>query len=89
MGGANNAYTRGALFLLLGRCHDHVTPSYDTPKSFCPIVLLNTLGKLIEKAIGNRIQHHTIMNGYLHPNQLGGIHPRSTADTGLYLTHLV
>ena len=25
--------------------------SYNTPKSFCPIVLLNTTGKLIEKAI--------------------------------------
>jgi len=59
------------------------------PKSFCPIVLLNILGKLIEKAIGNRIQHHTIMNGYLYPNQLGGIHQRSTANVGLYLIHLV
>ena len=28
---------------------------YDSPKSFRPIVLLNTLGKLIEKVIGERI----------------------------------
>ena len=26
-------------------------PTYDTPKAFRPIVLLNTLGKLIEKMI--------------------------------------
>ena len=26
-------------------------PAYDTPKAFRPIVLLNTLGKLIEKII--------------------------------------
>jgi len=30
-------------------------PSYDSPKSFRPIVLLNTLGKLIEKVIGERL----------------------------------
>ena len=31
--------------------------SYDSPKSFRPIVLLNTLGKLIEKVIGDRLQY--------------------------------
>ena len=31
---------------------------YDSPKSFCFIVLLNTLGKLIEKVIGGRLQFH-------------------------------
>ena len=30
-------------------------PSYDLPKSFRPIVLLNTLGKLIKKVIGERL----------------------------------
>jgi len=29
---------------------------YDTPKSFYSIILLNTLGKLIEKAISYHIQ---------------------------------
>ena len=33
---------------------------YDSPKSFRPIVLLNTIGKLIEKVINNRIQVHII-----------------------------
>ena len=64
-------------------------PSYDTPKAFCPIVLLNTLGKLIEKVIGHRIQHHTVANNFIHPNQLGGIQQRSTVDAGAYLTHIV
>jgi len=31
---------------------------YDSPKFFRPIVLLNTLRKLIEKVIGNRLQFH-------------------------------
>jgi len=30
--------------------------SYDSPKAFRPIVLLNTLGKLIEKVIAERLQ---------------------------------
>jgi len=30
-------------------------PSYDKPNAFYPIVLLNTLGKLIEKVVTNRL----------------------------------
>jgi len=62
---------------------------YNTPKSFRPIVLLNTTGKLIEKAISNRLQFYLTTNGYLGPNQLSGIRQRSTIDAGLYLTHIV
>jgi hypothetical protein len=29
--------------------------SYDTPKSFHPIVLLNALGKMFEKMLSNRL----------------------------------
>jgi len=46
--------------------------SYSTPKSFCPIVLLNTTGKLIKKVISNHLQFHMVDNGFLDPNQLGG-----------------
>ena len=63
--------------------------SYSTPKSFRPIVLLNTAGKLIEKVISNRLQFHMVDNGFLDPNQLGGIRQRSTTDAGIYLTHLI
>ena len=62
---------------------------YNTPKSFCSIVLLNTVGKLIEKAISNWLQFHMVANRFLDPNQLGDIKQRLTTDTGIYLTHLI
>ena len=40
--------------------------SYDFPKSFRPIVLLNMLGKLIEKVISDRLQFHMISNNFIH-----------------------
>jgi len=64
-------------------------PSYSAPKAFRPIALLNTLEKLIEKMLSNRIQHDMIAYDIVDPNQFGGICQRSTEDAGLYLTHLV
>ena len=64
-------------------------PAYDTPKAFRPIVLLNTLGKLIEKMVARRLQFDTIKYGILHPNQLGGVAQWSTEDAGVFLTYLV
>ena len=64
-------------------------PAYDTPKAFRPIVLLNTLGKLIEKMIARRLLFDAVKHGILHPNQLGGVAQQSTEDTGVFLTHLV
>jgi len=63
--------------------------SYNTPKVFRPIVLLNTIGKLIKKVISHRLQFHLSANGFLDPNQLGGIRQQSTIDTGMYLSHLI
>ena len=63
--------------------------AYDTPKAFCPIVLLNTLSKLIEKMIARQLQFDAVKYGVLHPNQLGDIFQRFTKDAGLFLTHLV
>jgi len=60
--------------------------SYDTPKSFCPIVLLNTLGKFFEKMIGERLQFHSISNNFVHQYQLGGLKYRSTTDADVALT---
>ena len=40
--------------------------SYNSPKSFHPIVLLNTVGKLIEKTISNHLQFHMTANGFCH-----------------------
>ena len=63
--------------------------SYNTPKAFRPIILLNTLGKLIEKVISHRLQFYLSANGFLDPNQLGGIRQQSTIDAGMYLTYLI
>jgi len=43
---------------------------YDSPKSFRPIVLFNTMGKLIKKVIGKRLQLHTVSNNFIYPSQL-------------------
>ena len=63
--------------------------SYNTTKAFRPIILLNTMDKLIEKVISHRLQFHLSANGFLDPNQMGGIRQRSTIDAGIYLTHLI
>ena len=39
---------------------------HDSPKSFQPIVLLNMLGKLIEKVIGEYLQFFLISNDFIH-----------------------
>ena len=62
---------------------------YNQPKSFCPIVLLNTLGKLIEKVIAERIQFTVANNNFIHLSQLGGLKFKSTTDASVTLTHIV
>jgi len=46
---------------------------YNIPKVFCPIVLLNTLGKLFEKVIANRLQWEVARFKLLHPCQFRGV----------------
>ena len=62
---------------------------YDQLKSFHPIVLLNTLGKLIEKIIAERIQFTVASNDFIHPSQLGGLKFKSTTDASVTLTHII
>ena len=62
---------------------------YNHPKAFHPIVLLNTLGKLIEKVIMERLQFIIMNNNFIHPSQLGGLKFKSTLDAGVTLTHIV
>jgi len=57
--------------------------SYDSLKSFGPIVLLNTLGKLIEKVIGEHFQFHAISNNFIYQSQLGGLKHRLISNTGI------
>jgi hypothetical protein len=40
---------------------------------FHPIILLNTLGKLFEKMLAQRMQYNAVRLGIFHSNQLGGI----------------
>jgi len=54
-----------------------------------PIVLLNTIGKLIEKMISNCLQFDMIKFDLVHPNQVSGVRQHSTEDARLFLTHLV
>ena len=62
---------------------------YDLPKSFYLIILLNTLGKLIEKVIGERLQFHVVNNNFIHSSQLGGLKFKSTINVGVVLIHII
>jgi len=63
--------------------------SYDSFKSFRPIVLLNTIGKLIEKVIRERLQFIMATNDFVHPSQLGRLKFKSITDAGVALTHII
>jgi len=63
--------------------------AYDQPKSFHPIVLLNTLGKLIEKVVAERLQFLVVKNDFIYSSQLGGLKFKSTTDADVALTHIV
>ena len=62
---------------------------YDQPKAFWPIFLLNTLGKLIEKVIAERLQFTVVSNNFIHLSQLGGLKFKFTTDAGIVLTHII
>ena len=62
--------------------------SYDQPKAFRPIVLLNMLGKLIEKVVAERLQFLVVNNEFIHLGQLGSLKFKSTSDAGIALTHI-
>ena len=63
--------------------------SYNTSKAFQPIVLLNTIGKLFEKVIRERLQFQAISNNFIHQCQLGDLKQRSTINIDITLTHFV
>ena len=48
-------------------------PAYDNSKYFRPIVLLNTLRKLIKKIIADKLQFHVVKNDFIHSSQLGSV----------------
>ena len=62
---------------------------FDSPKSYQPIVLLNTIGKLFEKMIGECLQFHMISNCFIYSSQLRDFKSRSTTDAGVALIHII
>ena len=62
---------------------------YNSPKSFRPIILFNTVGKLIEKVIRERLQFNMTSNNFIHPSQLSSLKFKSTIDVGVALTHII
>ena len=62
---------------------------YNSSKIFRPIILLNMLGKLIEKVIGKRLQFYLISNNFIHLSQLGSLKQYLSSDTGVTLTHFI
>ena len=58
-------------------------------KLFRPIILFNTVGKLIEKVIRERIQFNMASNNFIHHSQLGGLKFKSTIDASIALTHII
>ena len=63
--------------------------SYVQPKVFRPIILLNILGKLIEKVITERLQFTVVHNNFIYPSQLGSLKFKSTSDASIALTYIV
>ena len=63
--------------------------TFNSPKLYCPIVLLNTIGKLFKKMIGEHLQFHMISNNFIYPSQLKGLKQRSILDMGIILTHII
>jgi len=51
--------------------------------------LYNTIDKLIKKVISHHLQFHLSANGFLDPNQLGGIRQCLTINAGVYLTYII
>jgi len=62
---------------------------YDQPKSFCPIVLLNTLDKLIEKIVAERLQFIVANSNFIYPSQLDELKFKSTTNASIALTYIV
>jgi len=63
--------------------------SYNSSKSFWPIVFFNILGKLIEKVIGKQLQFCLISNDFIYPYQLEGLKQRSISDVDIALTYFI
>ena len=55
----------------------------EEPSKFRPISLLDTCGKVLEKLLFNRINHHVYLRGHMNENQFG-IRPQKVLSTWLW-----
>jgi hypothetical protein len=62
-------------------------PDYSLPKAHRPISLLETMSKLLEKAVAKRMQHDIVKHELIHANQFGGRAHSSCLDAGMALIH--
>jgi hypothetical protein len=62
-------------------------PDYSLAKAHRPISLLETLSKLMEKAVAKRFQYDIVKEGLIDTNQFGGRTHSSCLDAGLTLIH--
>jgi hypothetical protein len=62
-------------------------PDYSLPKAHRPISLLETMSKLLEKAVAKHMQHDIVVHELIHTNQFGGRTHSLCLDVGLTLLH--
>ena len=62
---------------------------FNSLKSYWPIILLNTIGKLFEKMIGECLQFHMISNNFIYHSQLEGLKQRSTINMEVALIYMI
>ena len=62
---------------------------YNLPKAFCPIALLNTLGKLFTKILSKCLQFDGIAHDLFHLGQFRGISKHATTDVGIILMDII
>jgi hypothetical protein len=61
----------------------------DDVTKFRPICLINTGGKVLEKLLINRINHHVFSHNYMNNNQYGFTPQKSTIDTAMAVKNVV
>jgi hypothetical protein len=64
-------------------------PAYNVAKAYCPIGLLNTMGKLLSTLVATDLSYLAEKHSLLPSGQFGGRPGRSTSDAILLLTHTI
>jgi len=62
--------------------------SSEEVSKFCPISLLN-IGKVLEKVLINRINHHVYLQGCMNKNQYGFTLQKGTIDAAMEIKEIV